>query len=241
MYYYPEPKAGEPPVVMTYPMSIGRMDWETPLGLTRIVTKVRNPAWYPPESVRKEHADEGRPLPRIVPPGPDNPLGRYAMRLALSGGSYLIHGTNRPAGVGMQVTHGCIRLFPEDIEFLFDQVGIDTAVRIVNEPVKMGWDGEQLHLEVHRTLEVVPPTVDEDIDGLVIVDPAKDGTAAAQDLEAPMRGRLTSLTVQFVAATNSKAGELDWDFAEQLLERADGIPARVGRTVKNAATSAASE
>jgi hypothetical protein len=113
-------------------------------------------------------------------------------------------------------------------------------VRIINEPVKMGWDGEQLHLEVHRTLDVAPPPVDEDLDGLVIDDPARD-FAKAENNEAPMSGRLTSLTVQFVAATNSKPGELDWDFAEQLLERADGIPARVGRTIKNAATSAASE
>jgi L,D-transpeptidase ErfK/SrfK len=250
MYYYPEPKAGESPVVLTYPMSIGRMDWETPIGLTRIVSKVRNPPWYPPDSVRKEHEEEGRPLPRVVPPGPDNPLGRHAMRLGLSSGAYLIHGTNRPAGVGMQVTHGCVRMFPEDIEFLFDQVSINSEVRIINEPVKMGWDGEQLHLEVHRTLEVVPAPVDEDLDGLAIVDPATidpasvdpaRDSAKANNGEAPMRGRLTSLTVQFVAATNSKPGELDWDFAEQLLERADGIPARVGRTIKNAATSAASE
>jgi L,D-transpeptidase ErfK/SrfK len=240
MYYYPEPKAGEPPVVMTYPMSIGRMDWKTPLGLTRIVSKVRNPSWYPPESVRREHEEEGRPLPRVVPAGPDNPLGRHSMRLGLTSGAYLIHGTNRPAGVGMQVTHGCVRMFPEDIEFLFDQVGINTEVRIINEPVKMGWDGEQLHLEVHRALDVIPAPVDEDLDGVVIVDPARD-SARAENNEAQMHGRLTSLTVQFVAATNTKSGELDWDFAEQLLERADGIPTRVGRTIKNAATSAASE
>jgi L,D-transpeptidase ErfK/SrfK len=120
MYYYPPARDGEPPVVMTYPMSIGRMDWATPLGMTRVVAKVKDPTWYPPDSVRKEHEEDGRPLPRTVPPGPDNPLGARAMRLSLPG--YLIHGTNRPAGVGMQVTHGCIRMFPEDIEFLFDQV-----------------------------------------------------------------------------------------------------------------------
>jgi L,D-transpeptidase ErfK/SrfK len=240
MYYYPEPKAGEPPVVMTYPMSIGRMDWKTPLGLTRIVAKVRNPSWYPPDSVRKEHEEEGRPLPRVVPAGPDNPLGRHSMRLGLTSGAYLIHGTNRPAGVGMQVTHGCVRMFPEDIEFLFDQVSINTEVRIINEPVKMGWDGEQLHLEVHRALDAIPAPLDEDLDGVVIVDPTRD-SSRAENNEAPMHGRLTSLTVQFVAATNTKSGELDWDFAEQLLERADGIPTRVGRTIKNAATSAASE
>jgi L,D-transpeptidase ErfK/SrfK len=241
MYYFPAPKDGEPALVMTYPLSIGRMDWQTPLGLTRVISKVRNPAWYPPDSVRKEHEEEGRPLPRIVPPGPDNPLGRHAMRLDLPGGAYLIHGTNRPAGVGMQVTHGCIRMFPEDIEFLFDQVRVDTPVRVINEPVKVGWDGEQLVMEVHSTLDVAPLALGETVDGLIIADPAKDDAAKAENIEPPMRSRLTSLTVQFVAATNSKPGELDWDFAEQLLERADGIPARVGRTIKNAATSAASE
>ena len=244
MYYFPEPKAGEPALVMTYPLSIGRMDWQTPLGLTRVISKVSNPSWYPPDSVRKEHEDEGRPLPRIVPPGPDNPLGRHAMRLDLPGGAYLIHGTNRPAGVGMQVTHGCIRMFPEDIGFLFEQVRVDTRVRIINEPVKVGWDGEQLVMEVHRTLDEAPVAVDETVDGLVVaspVDAVQVATEKTADIEPPIRGQLTSLTVQFVAATNTKPGELDWDFAEQLLERADGIPARVGRTIKNAATSAASE
>jgi len=154
MYYFPEPKDGEPAIVMTYPMSIGRMDWETPLGLTRIVSKVRSPTWYPPESVRAEHAADGDPLPRIVPPGPKNPLGAFAMRLGLPG--YLIHSTNRPAGVGMRVTHGCIRMFPEDIRFLFDQVSVNTPVRIINEPVKVGWHGDELVMEVHRTLDIVP-------------------------------------------------------------------------------------
>ena len=78
MYYFPEPRQGEPAYVMTYPISIGRMDWETPLGLTRVISKVRDPSWYPPESVREEHAADGKPLPRIVPPGPENPLGSYA-------------------------------------------------------------------------------------------------------------------------------------------------------------------
>jgi L,D-transpeptidase ErfK/SrfK len=239
MYYFPEPKQGEQPVVMTYPISIGRMDWATPLGLTTIVSKMQNPSWYPPDSVRKEHEDEGRPLPRVVPPGPDNPLGSFAMRLGLPG--YLIHGTNRPAGVGMRVTHGCIRMFPEDIEFLFSQVGVNTKVRIINEPVKVGWDGEQLMMEVHRTLDVAPVAVDESVDGLVIEEPEKSISATEQSVEPPLPGRLTSLTVQFVAATNSKPGELDWDFAEELLELADGIPAAVGKSIKNAATSAASE
>lgn len=231
MYYFPEPIDGEPAVVMTYPMSIGRMDWETPLGLTRIISKVRSPTWYPPESVRAEHAADGDPLPRIVPPGPKNPLGAFAMRLGLPG--YLIHSTNRPAGVGMRVTHGCIRMFPEDIRFLFDQVSVNTPVRIINEPVKVGWHGDELVMEVHRALEIVPFETDS---GEITNEVQPEDL-----LVQPERNILTALTEQFVAATNTRAGELDWERAEELLERADGIPMPVGRTIKNAATSAAFE
>ena len=229
MYYYPAPNDGEPPVVMTYPISIGRMDWETPLGLTSIVAKVRNPSWYPPESIRAEHAAEGDPLPRIVPPGPKNPLGDYAMRLGLPG--YLIHGTNRPAGVGMRVTHGCIRMFPEDIDYLFGRVDVNTPVRIINEPVKIGWDGDELVVEVHPVLEVIKPEP--------AVEALPEGGAAE---EPPLpRDAMTALTEQFIAATNARPGTLDWDAAERLLERADGIPVVAGRVAKDAATSAASE
>lgn len=234
MYYFPEPGPGEPAVVMTYPISIGRMDWATPLGQARVVSKVVKPSWYPPDSVRQEHAAEGRPLPRVVPPGPDNPLGNFAMRLSLPG--YLIHGTNRPAGVGMRVTHGCIRMFPEDIEFLFRQVAVETPVRIINEPVKLGWDGDRLLMEVHRTLETAPVAAEEEQEPVAI-----DAVAEPLPDEPPLPSRLTALTVRFVAATDTRPGELDWDLAEQLLERADGIPTDVGSAIKNAATSAAFE
>src|SRR4051812_28164235 len=147
LYYFPPAKAGEPLAVQTYPISIGKMDWKTPLGMTRIVNKREKPSWYPPESVRREHAADGRPLPKIVPPGPDNPLGEYAMRLGIPGGAYLIHGTNLPAGVGMQVTHGCIRMYPEDIAELFKLVAVDTSVRLVDQPYRMGWHGEELYME----------------------------------------------------------------------------------------------
>ena len=115
LYFYPKVAKGQPQVVYTYPVSIGKMDWNTPLGKTRIADKREKPVWIPPESVRKEHIANGEPpLPAVVPAGPDNPLGDYAMRLGLKG-SYLIHGTNNPLAVGMAVTHGCIRMYPEDI------------------------------------------------------------------------------------------------------------------------------
>jgi L,D-transpeptidase ErfK/SrfK len=228
MYYFPQAKNGEDPVVMTYPISIGRMDWETPLGLTQVISKVRNPSWYPPESVRQEHLADGDPLPRVVPPGPQNPLGDFAMRLGLPG--YLIHGTNRPAGVGMRVTHGCIRMFPEDIEYVFEHIPVKTPVRIINEPVKFGWDGDDLILEVHRTLErpLEEGSEAEPVDGDVVE-------------EAPVADALTTLTMKFIAVTRERTGQLDWLAAESLVDRADGIPATTGFAIKNAATSAAFE
>lgn len=151
IYHFPEPGRGEPAVVSTYPVSIGRMDWKTPLGETRVVRKQRRPSWYPPASIRQEAAAAGEPMPEVVPPGPDNPLGDYALRLALPG--YLIHGTNKPYGVGMRVTHGCVRLLPEDIVELFDRVAVGTPVQILNQPIKTGWHDGLLYIEVHPPLE----------------------------------------------------------------------------------------
>jgi L,D-transpeptidase ErfK/SrfK len=136
--------------VTTHPIGIGAQGWATPIGDAKVVQKVRAPVWYPPVSVRKEHAGWGERLPSVVPPGPDNPLGEYALTLSLP--SYLIHGTNKPAGVGMRSSHGCIRLYPEDIEELFGRVARGTHVRIVNQPVLVGWRDGTLYLEVHRPL-----------------------------------------------------------------------------------------
>jgi len=240
MYYFPVPKAGETAKVHTYPMSIGRMDWETPLGRTQIVAMAKNPAWYPPQSVRDEHAANGDPLPRIVPPGPENPLGTRALRLGLPG--YLIHGTNRPAGVGMRVSHGCIRMFPEDVEFLFDRIPVKTSVRIIDVPVKIGWDGEELVAEIHRPLEVPQRLPDETAEHIEVL----DADVELPDVESLSKDPLTYVTEQFIAATAEKAGQLDWDIIEALVERSDGIPEAVGISIKgagikNAATSAAFE
>jgi L,D-transpeptidase ErfK/SrfK len=138
-------------MVDTYPVSIGRMDWKTPLGETRVVHKQRDPSWHPPASIRQEAAAQGDRVPEVVPPGPDNPLGAYALRLGLPG--YLIHGTNKPYGVGMRVTHGCVRLLPEDIEELFGRVRVGTPVQILNQPVKTGWQDGVLYAEVHPPLD----------------------------------------------------------------------------------------
>ena len=147
LYYYPRAKLGEKQRVITLPLGIGRDGWETPLGVTKIIQKRKDPTWTPPESIRKEHAEKGDILPDVVPAGPDNPLGLFAMRLGIPG--YLLHGTNRPAGVGMRVSHGCIRLFPEDIEYLFSQVSVNTPVRIVYQPYKIAMKGERVYVEIH--------------------------------------------------------------------------------------------
>jgi L,D-transpeptidase ErfK/SrfK len=151
LYYFPPSSPGQPDQLQTYPVSIGRMDWDTPQGTTRVIAKTRNPAWRPPESIKQEHAADGEPLPDVIPAGPDNPLGKYALRLGLPG--YLIHSTNKPYGVGMRVTHGCVRMYPEDIERLFPDVPVGTPVQIVNQPVKVGWLGHTLFIEIHPPLE----------------------------------------------------------------------------------------
>jgi len=151
LFYFPPVADGEPRIVETYPIGIGRQGWATPTGATEVVSKARDPVWFVPASVRKEHAEAGDPLPRQVPPGPDNPLGRYVLGLGLPG--YLIHGTNKPAGVGMRVSHGCVRLFPENIESLYERVDIGVEVRIVNQPYLFGQSGDDLVFEAHAPLE----------------------------------------------------------------------------------------
>lgn len=151
LYYFRPAGSGGSRTVYTHPIGIGRVGWSTPLGMTRVTGKATNPSWYVPESIREEHAAEGDPLPKIVPPGPDNPLGRHVLRLALP--SYLIHGTNKPWGVGMRVSHGCIRLYPEDIEALYAMVPEGTTVQIVDQPYLAGWHDGRLLFTAYHPLE----------------------------------------------------------------------------------------
>ncbi len=151
LFYFPEMPEGQPQTVMTYPIGIGRIGWETPLGATQVVSKATDPHWYVPASVRREHAELGNPLPSVVPPGPDNPLGTHVLKLEMPG--YLIHGTNQPYGVGMRVSHGCVRLYPENIELLYSLVAVGEPVRIINEPYLLGRNNGELYFEAHQPLE----------------------------------------------------------------------------------------
>jgi len=128
--------------VTTFPIGIGDEGKETPIGTFTVIEKIRNPAWHVPESIRQETPD----LPAVVPPGPENPMGSHAIRL--SNPTVLIHGTNRPWGIGARVSHGCIRLYQEDIARLFDMVRRGTPVTIVNQPVKTATIGDRVYLQV---------------------------------------------------------------------------------------------
>ena len=209
LYYYPKPKKGEPAVVITYPISTAKMDWKTPLGVTKIVSKEENPNWYPPASVLKEHEERGDPLPKVVPPGPDNPLGAHKMRLAIPGGAYLIHGTNKPAGVGMQVTHGCIRMYPENVAELFAMVSIGTQVNLIDQPNKAGWQRGTLYVERHAALEGTNNPLDSD--------------PAAMD-------RLVT------EAASGRPVEVDWSRVQGAFERQTGVPVSVSQPVRAALT-----
>ena len=143
LYYFGD---GSRPAA-TYPIGVGRLGRETPLGSTSVVAKRKDPVWIPPQSIRAERPE----LPAAIPPGPDNPLGLYALNLGWP--SYVIHGTNKPYGIGRRVSSGCIRMYPEDIERLFETVAMGTPVTVVDQPVKLGWSEGELYLEVHPTVE----------------------------------------------------------------------------------------
>lgn len=169
LYYYPPLQR----VVHTFPVSIGDYDWRTPLGRTKVVAKQVDPPWYPTKSIREEHEADGNELPLMVPGGAlDNPLGHFALKLGIP--SYLIHGTDqrRSYGIGMRVSHGCIRLYPEDIEKLYSMTNVGTSVTIIDQPVKVGWSDGTLYLEIHQPLiedgepEFEDPTLDDVVTAL---------------------------------------------------------------------------
>ncbi len=182
LFYFPQAADGEPQRVLTYPIGIGRVGWETPLGAASVISKARNPQWWVPASVRTEHAAMGDPLPAIVPPGPDNPLGTRVLKLDMPG--YLIHGTNQPYGVGMRVSHGCVRLYPENIEHLYELVDIGESVMIVNEPYLAGRRNGELYFEAHAPLEDDTVAPEERLQALLATQASGSGRPLNAHLEA---------------------------------------------------------
>jgi L,D-transpeptidase ErfK/SrfK len=195
MFVYPKGQAGK---LFTFPVGIGREGWNTPLGLTKITSKKVKPDWTVPESIKREHFKQGDPLPNVIHAGPDNPLGNYAMHTGFN--SILIHGTNKPYGIGMQVSHGCVQLYPEDIESLFNKVDVGTPVLIIHQPYLAAWDNDMLYLEAHPPLEKWQ----------------KQHT----QLQTELKNQLKKMAAE-------RHAKVDWLKVAEVLEREDGIPTPV--------------
>lgn len=203
LFYYPK---NQPDTVYTYPVGIGRQSWNTPTGLTHIATKKAHPSWYVPDSILKEHAQQGDILPAVVGPGPNNPLGLYVMNLGFE--RYLIHGTNKPYGIGMQVSHGCVQLYPEDIETLFNSITVGTPVRIVHQPYLTAWQDNMIYLEANEPLSKWA------------------GTKSRQKKQ---------LLKELLRLGTEKNLAVDWAKVDRIIARADGIPTAIGLASPNEA------
>ncbi len=206
IFYYPAPKKGERPVVFTHPIGIGKVGWRTPEGVTKIVRRQKDPTWRVPVSVRKEHHENGEELEPVIGPGPDNPLGKYAFYLQWP--SYLIHGTNKPAGVGLRSSHGCIRLYPEDIEQFFNAVPIGTQLRVVNQPFLFGWRDGQLYMQPYDVLE----------------DDTRDWNKAQKRLLTK------SLAVRLQQEVKQHNEQVDWNLVSSLARSPRGVPVPITAT-----------
>ena len=189
-------------LIKRWPIGIGREAFTTPLGETRVVRKQVDPTWYPNEQTRIDRPD----LPKAIPPGPDNPMGRYALYLGWP--EYAIHGTNRPWAVGRRVTRGCIRLYPEDIEALYAKVPVGTVVTVVDQPAKLGWYDGELYLEIHPSREQF-----DDLEEIGRFSPM------------PLPG----LDEQVIAAAGEQVGRIVWSIVREAEHERRGIPIRITR------------
>ncbi len=152
LFYFPKAKPHQPAQVVTYPISIAREGWHTPLGKTKIVAKHKDPSWFVPKSIKEEHLDNGElNFPDYFPPGPDNPMGMLAMQTGFTG--IYIHGTNMPWGVGLRTSHGCLHLYPEDAAEIFPAIPVGTPVHIIDEPILVGKLVNNLYLSSYKPAE----------------------------------------------------------------------------------------
>ena len=205
IYYFPKRAAGAKQTVYTFPIGIGKVGWSTPEGTTKIMRKVKDPTWIPGPGVRAEHKENGEILPAVVPAGPDNPLGDRAMYLAWS--QYLIHGTNKPYGVGLRSSHGCIRLYPEDIETLYDMVALGEKVTVVNQPFLFGWHDDQLYLQTYDVLQDDP-----------------------RDWQKAQKRLLTkTLAERIQRQLKARSEKVNWDAVSKLAHDPRGLPVSISR------------
>lgn len=187
--------------VKTFPIGIGRQGWGTPLGLTYVASKERDPTWVVPKSIMEDRSKDGVEFPSSVAPGPDNPLGGYRLRLAIPTGSFLIHGSNDPSGIGRRSSSGCIRMQPEAIESFYDQVAVGTPVTVVDQPVKAGWLDNDLYIEAHI--------------------PLQDGPEKNQVMEDSLQEAIKKVTLH-------RPANIDWTLAEQVIKEQHGYPIKIG-------------
>lgn len=197
---------GVPGAVTTFPLGTPRDGCPIPHGTTTVIRKRAQPTWTPPPSIRAERPD----LPDHVPPGPANPLGEFALDLGWKG--YLIHGTNKPDGIGRRVTHGCIRLYPEDIAQLFAAVQVGTWVTVIDQPVKLGWSDGALYLEAHPTAGEA-----DQIEAL--------GVVQRPDVGVDEINR----NFQIRTKAGALADRIDWDTVRKVLRERRGVPVRITR------------
>jgi len=196
LYFFPP---GDAPV-QTYPIGIGREGLLTPMGRTTVVRKKDGPSWRPTKRMREEDPE----LPSVVPPGPDNPLGTHAMYLGWP--QYLIHGTNKPYGIGRRVSSGCIRLYPEGVVRLFEQVDVGTPVTVVDQPMKIGWSEGEMFLEVHPS--------QAQADQIEI-----DGVFEPEEID--------NFVLKVVEAAGLDVGRLDWPTITRAAHLRTGVPVQV--------------
>ena len=201
LFYFPKARRHDHRIVITYPVSPGTRGWDTPVGVTRVVRKVPHPVWIPTPSILKAHAEEGDPIPRIYPAGPDNPMGEWALQTTLSHGEIYIHGTNNPMAIGMAVTHGCVRLYPEDIAALFPVVPVGTPVNIVNDPILATVENGRVYLVIH------PPLHSQNVPG---------------------KPDYATISRVIDAAVGSDTVAIDWNRVRRMARRANGIPELIG-------------
>lgn len=202
LYYFPRRKANEPATVVTFPIGISRPGWSTPLGQTRITAKYKDPSWWVPKSIQEEHRRQGDAnFPTYFPPGPDNPMGMLALQTGFA--QIYIHGTNRPWGVGMRVSHGCLHLYPENAAYLFPHVPVGTPVRIIDQPVLVGRRDRALYLSVSEPVEGYP----DDKDSMLI--------------------RALDALVQYKARHKGTVPKIDWQRVREVVEARQILPVPV--------------
>jgi L,D-transpeptidase ErfK/SrfK len=198
----------------SFPLGVGRDGYLTPTGTTKVVRKKDHPSWYLTPSEIRDHPE----LPRVVPPGDDNPLGEYALYLGWP--TYLIHGTNTPWGIGRRTSRGCIRMYPEDIEWLFQKVPIGTSVTVVNQPVKLGWKDDELYIEVQPSTKQIDAMEESSKSP-----PPPDPVPLAQEAD------------RILAKAGTEAERLDWPAIERALADRQGYPIRITDPLRRTAAA----